>query len=88
MWLNLENHMSKQNTHEGVISIADFIEQKIRKEKELEFYIKELNELEAKIGLLQKEVYLTQTIIEMIKSETVYDIKEEFLENNSDKLIE
>jgi len=80
--------MSKQNTHEGVISIADFIEQKIRKEKELEFYIKELNELEAKIGLLQKEVYLTQTIIEMIKSETVYDIKEEFLENNSDKLIE
>jgi len=70
-----------------IILIADVIEQKLRKEKELEFYLKELQELERKIGWLRREVDLTNTIIDMIKAEQVYDIKEQFLEKHSDKLL-
>lgn len=70
-----------------IILIADVIEQKLRKEKELEFYLKELEELQRKIGWLRREVDLTNTIIDMIKAETVYDVKEQFLEKHADKLI-
>jgi hypothetical protein len=65
-----------------LILITEFIEQKLRKEQELEFYIKEL-----KIGFLRAEVDLTNTIIDMIKREQVYDVEENMIENNSDKLI-
>jgi hypothetical protein len=70
-----------------LILITDFIEQKLRKEQELEFYLKELSELERKIGWLRREVDLTNTIISMIKTETVYDIKEEMLANNENNII-
>lgn len=73
-----------------LILISDFIEQKLRKEQELEFYLKELEELQRKIGWLRREVDLTNTIIGMIKHEQVYDIKEQMLsnENNIIKLPE
>jgi hypothetical protein len=73
-----------------LILITDFIEQKLRKEQELEYYLKELEELQRKIGWLRREVDLTNTIINMIKTETVYDIKEQMLsnENNIIKLPE
>ena len=70
-----------------LILIADVIEQKLRKEKELEFYLKELEVLRGKIYYLQKEVNLTNTIIDMIKTEEVMDLKQRALEKkNSDKL--
>ena len=68
-----------------LILISEFIEQKLRKEQELEFYLKELEELQSKIGYLRQEVSLTNTIISMIKTEQVYDIKENMLER--DKVI-
>ena len=68
-----------------LILISEFLEQKLRKEQELEFYIKELEELQRKIGYLKQEVNLTNTIINMIKTEQVYDIKENLLEK--DKVI-
>ena len=71
-----------------LILITDFIEQKLRKEQELEFYLKELEELQRKIGYLRHEVSLTNTIINMIKTETVYDIKENMIEDNVIKLPE
>ena len=70
-----------------LILITDFIEQKLRKEKELEYYLKELEELQRKIGYLRSEVSLTNTIINMIKTEQVYDIKENMLDNDK-KIIE
>ena len=70
-----------------IILISDFIEQKLRKEKELEYYIKELEELQRKIGYLKREVDLTNTIITMIQGEMVYDIKEEMIVKHEDKLI-
>lgn len=70
-----------------IILISDFIEQKLRKEKELEFYLQELAKLETKIGYLRREVDLTNTIIGMIKGEMVYDIKEGMISRNDDKLL-
>ena len=75
----------KLSEEQKLILITDFIEQKLRKEKELEFYLKELEELQRKIGYLRNEVNLTNTIINMIKTEQVYDIKENMLER--DKVI-
>ena len=70
-----------------LILITDFIEQKLRKEQELEFYMKELAELERKIGYLQNEVTLTNTIINLIKGEQVHDIQEEFLKKYDNQLL-
>ena len=70
-----------------LILITDFIEQKWRKEKELEFYMKELDDLQRKIGYLQNEVTLTNTIINLIKGEQVHDIQEEFLKRYDNQLI-
>ena len=66
-----------------LILISDFIEQKLRKEQELEIYLKELAELQRKIGYLRQEVSLTNTIIGMIKTEQVYDIKENMIERDN-----
>ena len=70
-----------------IILIADVIEQKLRKEKELEYYLEELQKLQTKIGYLRREVDLTNTIITMIKHEQIYDIKDNMLANNDDKLL-
>ena len=47
--------------------------------------LKELEELQRKIGYLKQEVSLTNTIINMIKTEKVYDIQENMIEK--DKVI-
>ena len=70
-----------------LILISDFIEQKLRKEQELDFYLKELAELQRKIGWLRREVDLTNTIIDMIKTEQVYDIKEQMLNKSANNLL-
>lgn len=81
------NSQLNNKAEQKLILITDFIEQKLRKEQELEFYMKELTELNRKIGFLRAEVDLTNTIIDMIKREQVYDVEENMIENNSDKLI-
>jgi len=73
----------KLSEEQKLILISDFIEQKLRKEKELEFYLKELAELQRKIGYLRNEVSLTNTIINMIKGEQIYDIKEGMIEKDN-----
>ena len=70
-----------------IILISDFIEQKLRKEQELEFYLKQIEKLQTKIGFLRREVDLTNTIIGMIKGDMVYDIKEGMIQNDNTKLL-
>ena len=81
------NSQLNNKAEQKLILITDFIEQKLRKEQELEFYMRELADLNRKIGFLRAEVDLTNTIIDMIKREQVYDVEENMIENNSDKLI-
>jgi len=63
------------------------IETKIRKEKELEYYQQQLEELTKKMFFLQKDVDLTNTIIDIIQSEKIIDIEQHMLNKHNDKLI-
>ncbi len=67
--------------------ISDIIEQKLRKEKELEFYTKELEELQRKMYYLQKDVDLTNSIINLIQAEQIIDIEKYMLDKSMDKLM-
>ncbi len=59
-----------------VIILSDLLDIKARKEKELQFYAEQLNELQRKMFFIQKEIKLTTDIIDMIKTETVLDIRD------------
>ena len=72
------------DTPNKIILLTDFIEQKVRKEKELEYYTKELEELEKKLWFIRKDIQLTNLIIEIVEQEKVIDIRE-YLENKRDQ---
>jgi len=62
------------DTPNKIILLTDFIEQKVRKEKELEYYTKELKELEKKLWFIRKDIQLTNLIIEIVEQEKVVKI--------------
>jgi len=65
-----------------LIRLAEVIDDKIRKEKELEFYEKELHKLHQKMAALRKEIHVTNIIIDLVKHEKVRDFKKEFEDKN------
>ena len=71
-----------------IILLTDFLETKLRKEKELEFYENELLKLQEKMMWLRRDIDLNNTIIDLIKREAVLDIREEMerrlIEKNDD----
>ena len=48
-----------------IVLLTDFIEQKVRKEKELEFYTSQLEELQKKMFFLRKEIQLTNISLKL-----------------------
>tara|TARA_Y100000593_G_scaffold63459_1_gene117299 strand:+ start:131 stop:367 length:237 start_codon:yes stop_codon:yes gene_type:complete len=58
--------MSESN----IISIADILEQKLRKEQELKFYEKQLVELQEKMFFVKKDIEVTNLVIEIINDES------------------
>ena len=61
----------------NIIMLTDFIEQKVRKERELEFYEEELKKLQEKMYWLRREISLNQTIIDIIQRDAILDLKEQ-----------
>jgi|TARA_R110000823_G_scaffold146916_3_gene277263 hypothetical protein len=59
-----------------IISLTDLIESKLKKEQEIEYYRETLQRLEKKIGVLDKEVSITNLIINMIEQERVLTLSE------------
>ena len=59
-----------------IINISDLYNEKERKQKELEFYTEELNKLMLRLGMLQHEIGVTETIINMIEGEYLVDLKQ------------
>jgi hypothetical protein len=59
-----------------VIILSDLLDVKARKEKELRFYAEQLDELQKRMFFIQKEIKLTNDIIDMIKHEKVLDMRE------------
>ena len=59
-----------------IINISDLYDEKERKQKELEFYQSELEKLMLRLGMLQHEIGVTETIINMIEGEYLVDLKD------------
>ncbi|MBT4995546.1 MAG: hypothetical protein HOM88_03660 [Hellea sp.] len=59
-----------------LIRISDVIETKLRKEKELEFYREQIEKIKTKMSFLQKDLDITNIIINIIENEKVMDVKE------------
>ena len=59
-----------------ILFITDLIDQRLRKEKEIEYYEKELKEITKKLFFLKKEKDLTELIINIIQNEKVIDVRE------------
>ena len=53
----------------NIILLADLLEQKHRKEEELEYYHNELSLLQLKADIVKKELEMTRLIIGLIENE-------------------
>ena len=58
-----------------LIRLSDVIDSKVQKEKELEFYQRELQKLNQKMAVLREEITVTNIIIDLVRSEKVRDFK-------------
>jgi hypothetical protein len=67
-----------------LIQITDILETKIRKEKELAYYQEELEKLKQKMFFIQKDIDITNIIIDMIEKEKVYDVKQNLIEKKDE----
>jgi len=67
--------MSK-SMNDNIVSLADLIEQRLRKQQELDYYKETLERLQIKISELGKEVDITTLIIDMIEGERVLTLDE------------
>ena len=61
---------------DNVISLSDLIEQRLRKQQEIDYYKEALERLEKKVIVLSKEIDITSLIIDMIETERVLTIAE------------
>tara|TARA_B100000424_G_C22691776_1_gene378047 strand:- start:262 stop:498 length:237 start_codon:yes stop_codon:yes gene_type:complete len=59
-----------------IILITDLVDQRLRKEREIDYYEKELRKIEERLAYLYKEKTLTETILSIVQAEKVIDIKE------------
>jgi hypothetical protein len=67
-----------------IIMLSEVLETRVRKEKELEFYAKELEKLKEKMFFLQRDIDLTNMIINMIEKENVVDFQQHLLDKKDD----
>jgi len=59
-----------------ILLIKDLIDLRARKKTELEYYNKQLKELKHKMLWIQKEIDLTNNIIDLIEREKVLDLRD------------
>lgn len=64
-----------------IISLSEVLESRLRKEKELEYYQQQLEEINKRMWFLKKELELTNLIIEIIENDKVVDIRD-VVDNN------
>lgn len=75
-------------TDNKIIFLTEFLDQRVRKQTELKYYEKQLEELNKKIFFLKKEIDLTNIIIDIVQKETVIDFREYLLQKEEEtKLI-
>lgn len=57
-----------------IISIDEIYDMRDRKRLELEYYNKQLIELQEKMSFIRREIVLTETIIKLVESDKVIDL--------------
>ena len=62
--------MNEKPPH-NIILLTDLLEQKRRKEEELEYYHIELEQLKVKAEIVEKELLMTWMIIDLIENERI-----------------
>ena len=58
-----------EQTNKKIIFITELIDQRLRKEKEIEYYEEQLKIIQSKLQTLQTERRLTETILDIIRNE-------------------
>ena len=66
----MEYQLNEEPPH-NIILLADLLEQKRRKEEELEYYHIELEQLKVKAEIVEKELLMTRMIIDLIENERI-----------------
>ncbi len=59
-----------------IIDLQEVYEIRNRKERELDYYNKELEKLQREMAFIRQEINLTNTIIDIIETEKVVDLRE------------
>jgi len=70
----------EKNEEKKILFITDLIDQRLRKEREIDYYERELVKIEERLFFLRKEKELTQLIIDIIDKEKVIDLRERMYE--------
>lgn len=65
--------------------LSEILETRVRKQKELEYYQKELEKLQEKMFFIQKDIDITNLIIDMIEKENVVDFQQHLLDKKRDE---
>ena len=76
---------------DNVISLSDLIEQRLRKQQEIDYYKEALERLEKKVAELSKEIDITSLIIDMMETErglTIAEKKSKILLLNDTRKVE
>lgn len=68
-----------------IIMLSEILETRVRKQKELEYYQKELEKLKEKMFFIQKDIDITNLIIDMIEKENVVDFQQHLLDKKRDE---
>lgn len=75
--------MEEQDNHR-VIILQELLDQRNRKQKELLYYQEKLLELEEKMRYIEKDIMITNTIINIIEQENVIDLQTYLITNKKD----
>ena len=67
-----------------IINLQEVYEIRNRKERELDYYNKELEKLQREMAFIKQEINLTNTIIDIIETEKVVDLRE-YVENKKNE---
>ena len=70
------------NNDKKIILITELVEQRLKKQQELEYYIETKKNLENKILLLNKEIQITNFIIKLLNNESK-DLMVEYLKGKN-----
>jgi hypothetical protein len=68
-----------------IVQLSDLLDLRKQKQQELKYYTERLEELNKKLYFLQREVDLTNFIIDLIEKEKIMDLRELIKNDSTDK---